>query len=101
MNHEQSIGLTALRVQFPAVCREINLKGTTWVVKLNGLPVVRLVPVGQEVGQELYRLSTADARDALTELWEAVSVKEGHAVITFHGRPRAVMVPYKEAPIAA
>ena len=91
------IPMSSLRSKLPDFCRWVFFKGDTVVVHHMSRPVIQLIhPDKTPVSKEVSRLGITEARDNLSALWSEVYSTSGHAVITFHGKPRAVMVPYVE-----
>ena len=93
----KTVSMVALRKEFSRLCREIYRGNIEILVTHNNDPVVCMVhPSKLPSTRQLHKVGVMGGQAYLTELWEDVQATGGHAVITFHGKPRAVMVPYVE-----
>lgn len=89
--------MSQLRADFARVGRAVRHEGTPYVVTSDGTPVVRLVhPDETPDTKELRRVNIVEGRAYLTDVWESVQATGNHAVFTYHGKPRMIMVPYIE-----
>ena len=97
----KTVEISSLRSSLGSVCRSVYRKKVDVAATFMGSPVILLLhPERTPETRELACVGIAEARVDLTDLWEGVNATGEHVVITSHGKPRAVMVPYVE-PTAA
>ena len=92
----KTIGVTDLRANFAKACRRVNRERIKLKVTHGGVGVVVLLHPDEAPKTKSRKLGVAEARASLNDLWEGIQASGEHAVITFHGKPRAVMAPYVE-----